>query len=42
VLEVAYAAHSERFVPKPPAPPKLPTVAWINQPTEEAVSTTNP
>jgi putative transposase len=42
VLEAAYAAHPERFVRKPPAPPKLPTVAWINQPTEEAVSTTNP
>jgi hypothetical protein len=42
VLEAAYAAHPERFVRKPPAPPKLPTAAWINQPTEEAVSTTNP
>jgi putative transposase len=42
VLEAAYAAHPERFVRKPPAPPKLPTVAWINQPIEEAVSTTNP
>jgi putative transposase len=42
VLEAAYATHPERFVRKPPAPPKLPTVAWINQPTEEAVSTTNP
>jgi putative transposase len=42
VLEAAYAAHPERFVRKPPAPPKLPTIAWINQPTQEAVSTTNP
>jgi putative transposase len=42
VLDAAYAAHPERFVRKPPAPPKLPTIAWINQPTEEAVSTTNP
>jgi putative transposase len=42
VLEAAYAAHPERFVGKPPAPPKLPTVAWINQPTEETLSTTNP
>ena len=41
VLNAAYAAHPERFVRKPPVPPKLPTVAWINQPTE-AVSTTNP
>jgi putative transposase len=42
VLEVAYAAHPERFVRKPPAPPKLPTTAWINQPKEETPSTTNP
>ena len=42
VLEAAYAAHPERFVRKPPAPPKLPTIAWINQPTQEANSTTNP
>jgi putative transposase len=42
VLDAAYAAHPERFVRKPPVPPKLPTVAWINQPIEEAVSTTNP
>jgi putative transposase len=42
VLDAAYAAHPERFVRKPPAPPELPGVAWINQPTEEAVSTTNP
>jgi putative transposase len=42
VLNAAYAAHPERFVRTPPAPPKLPTVAWINQPAEEAVSTTNP
>jgi putative transposase len=42
VLEAAYAAHPERFVRKPPTPPQLPTAAWINQPIEEAVSTTNP
>jgi putative transposase len=42
VLEAAYAAHPERFVRKPPAPPELPTIAWINQPKEEALSTTNP
>jgi putative transposase len=42
VLDAAYAPHPERFVRKPSALPKLPTVAWINQPTEEAVSTTNP
>jgi hypothetical protein len=34
VLDTAYAAHPERFVRKPPAPPKLPTIAWINQPEE--------
>ena len=32
VLDAAYAAHPERFVRKPPQPPKLPTTAWINQP----------
>ncbi len=32
VLDAAYAAHPERFVRKPPAPPQLPTTTWINQP----------
>jgi putative transposase len=39
VLDAAYAAHPERFVRKPPQPPKLPTTAWINppdQPEEQA------
>jgi putative transposase len=38
VLEGAYAAHPERFVRKPPRPPKLPTASWINRPddTEQA------
>jgi putative transposase len=37
ILTAAYAAHPERFVRKPPQPPALPTVAWINQPeTQEA------
>jgi putative transposase len=38
VLDAAYAAHPERFVHKPPQPPKLPTQIWINRPddTEEA------
>ena len=37
ILTAAYAAHPERFVGKPPQPPALPTVAWINQPeTQEA------
>ena len=34
VLDAAYAAHPERFVNKPPAPPALPGPAWINQPKE--------
>lgn len=38
VLTAAYAAHPERFVRKVPAPPELPTVAWINRP-EEAITT---
>jgi putative transposase len=38
VLDEAYLAHPERFVRKPPEPPKLPTGSWINKPddTEEA------
>lgn len=28
----AYALHPERFVNKPPAPPKLPAAVWINPP----------
>ena len=35
VLDNAYAAHPERFVRKPPEPPRLPTVAWINEPKED-------
>ena len=34
VLNLAYAAHPERFVRKPPTPPELPKVAWINRPEE--------
>jgi putative transposase len=36
VLDRAYAANPQRFA-RPPTPPKLPTIAWINQPTPEAV-----
>jgi putative transposase len=38
VLDAAYAAHPERFVRKPPTPPKLPAIAAINpaQQKEEA------
>jgi putative transposase len=32
VLTGAHAAHPERFVRKPPAPPQLPRPAWINRP----------
>jgi putative transposase len=35
ILDAAYAAHPERFVRKPPTPPKLPADAWINRPEEE-------
>jgi putative transposase len=34
VFDAAYAAHPERFVNKPPTPPKLPGPAWINKPKE--------
>jgi putative transposase len=40
VLDAAYAVHPERFVAKPPTPPELPTVAWINEPPEEDNTTT--
>ena len=32
VLDLAYAANPERFVRKPPEPPRLPETAWINKP----------
>lgn len=32
VLDAAYAAHPERFVRRPPAPPLLPKEVWINKP----------
>jgi putative transposase len=34
VLESAYAAHPERFVRKPPTPPRLPQAVWINNPVD--------
>jgi putative transposase len=34
VLQIAYAAHPERFVRHAPVPPPLPGPAWINKPTE--------
>ena len=36
-LDAAYAVNPARFRHRPPSPPKLPTVAWINQPTPEAL-----
>ncbi len=32
VLDIAYAAHPERFVKHPPAPARLPMAVWINPP----------
>jgi hypothetical protein len=36
-LQLAYAAHPERFVAGMPEPPQLPTAVWINPPTMENV-----
>jgi len=36
-LDAAYAANPARFGHRPPQPPKLPTVAWINEPSPEAL-----
>lgn len=36
-LDAAYAANPARFRHRPPTPPTLPTVAWINEPTPEAL-----
>ena len=41
VLLDAYAEHPERFVRRPPTPPALPAVAWINQPKEEPADSSN-
>lgn len=35
-LATAYALHPERFVKRPPSPPELPAVAWINPPKEKS------
>ena len=34
VLTAAHAAHPERFINKPPEPPKIPEHSWINPPVE--------
>lgn len=36
-LNAAYAANPARFRGRRPTPPKLPTVAWINEPSREAL-----
>lgn len=36
-LDAAYQAHPDRFGHRRPRPPKLPTQAWINQPSREAL-----
>jgi len=35
VLDAAFRLHPERFVRRPPRPPKLPTEVWINPPPKE-------
>jgi putative transposase len=34
ILDDAYARHPERFVGKPPQPPRLPEQVWINKPLD--------
>ncbi|MFV0495917.1 IS3 family transposase [Mycobacterium sp.] len=36
-LDAAYTANPARFRHRRPTPPKLPTIAWINQPNSEAL-----
>ena len=36
-LDAAYAANPSRFRHRRPTPPKLPTIAWINEPNPEAL-----
>lgn len=36
-LDAAYAANPARFRHRRPHPPTLPTVAWINEPSREAL-----
>jgi putative transposase len=38
-LNTAYTANPARFRHRRPQPPKLPTVAWINEPTEDVAQT---
>ena len=39
VLAAAYQQHPERFVCKPPAPPKLAGTSWINPPEDKEAAT---
>ena len=36
-LDAAYTANPDRFRGRRPTPPKLPTIAWINDPSREAL-----
>ncbi|MCA5244943.1 IS3 family transposase, partial [Klebsiella pneumoniae] len=36
-LDAAHSAHPERFGHRRPQAPKLPTAAWINQPSPDAL-----
>jgi putative transposase len=38
-LDAAYAANPARFRHRRPQPPALPTIAWINEPTDNAAQT---
>ena len=38
-LDLAYAAHPERFVRRPPAPLRLPKEVWINKPQNSDANT---
>ena len=40
-LQAAYAANPVRFRHRRPEPPRLPTAAWINQPSQEALIQTS-
>lgn len=40
-LDAAYASNPARFRHRRPEPPKLPTVAWINQPQRDALIHSN-
>ena len=39
MLDAAYTAHPERFVRKPPEPPKIPETSWINRPEQPGEET---